>query len=610
MSELGEYESLLLGKILRPVSPVVCIQGGMGAGKSTTINYLIHHVIGRMDSTSQNDPVHSNHTRLLAHIDFHNFGRASHFNHEVEERQSTEMLTVLCDELRARSWMVIDEQEEYFQFWNQLVNYYFSWADKEVNRVTRVLITKAPWIRNKIDNPSPDDLVKRQELLMKLQEQDMTWYLRYLILLWCYLIRTRYNNDRGKATVILDNVDTLSPHLQRLLISLVLRNASQNGPTFVILMRPETLRRQGLADTLVDVVHHEGPTPIDMVADRLKRFCKQPDNYFKPELGLTKNQAQLIEEFLQRIEQKINDDHEDVFSCFMRHSTGSSVRMALILAQGLLLNSLHDMKNSNLTPYFLIRACVRHGNPQFQAYPKNPIDNPFNINRIKEGRFLLKPRILNFIRDRGDDRCNLSVIRSTFALFGYPEESIKSALNEMLRNECQLLRSDGFDVYRETWGDEQETLYLTAIGKGYIDHLIYSTDFVQEVMLDCYINQPSSWPKAVSIDLLTEKFDLLYLFLRELHKTDADEVASFIDRHGVYKYHKLFGGRLISLDIVQQMYLSVNRIIYSVVDKYPHHKHNYMDLLSRFTSLLRMAEQKSNDLTGVAPDTINEMKPH
>ena len=45
---LGEYENMLLGKLLDPINPVICVTGGMGCGKTTTMTYLVRQVLRRM----------------------------------------------------------------------------------------------------------------------------------------------------------------------------------------------------------------------------------------------------------------------------------------------------------------------------------------------------------------------------------------------------------------------------------------------------------------------------------------------------------------------------------------------------------------------------------
>ena len=109
----------------------------------------------------------------------------------------------------------------------------------------------------------------------------------------------------------------------------------------------------------------------------------------------------------------------------------------------------------------------------------------------------------------------LSELRIVFIFFGYPEFAIKSALGQMMRKVCQLIVSNGRDLYDKTWGDEEELIYLTDIGKGYTTELIYNTDFVQEVMLDVVAQIPEL--ELPQNDRLVEKMEVLHSFLKYLH---------------------------------------------------------------------------------------------
>ena len=592
---LGEYESMLLGKLLSPKNPIVCIEGPIGAGKTTTINYLWQHIMVRMDcSNCESKNSNINCRKLIAHIDFKKFIA------EVESPNLHKLVETICDELRARCTLLVDDEEECFAFWKQILDQYDSQTDTEVSSVARVLLGRAPWLHQEISEPGKQ-LKRRLGLRDHLRQRDLIWYLRYMVLLWRYLLKTRFFNHRECALVILDNLDSLEPNLQRGLLDVVMRSAHQDGPTLVVVMRPETRKRHGLADELVDAVMHQGPEPIDVIVDRLNRFYQNPAKYFDPKIGLTKEQFQLVTEFLHRMQGRIT---EDVFAGFIRNAAGKSVRQALLLAQGLLMVSVADMKNLDITPHFLVRACITQGGTQFSAHPRSAITNPFDVPEVEEGRLLLKLRILQYLADRRD-QCSLSVIRSAFTLFGYPEASIKAAVNALLQNECQLVRSDGYDEYRETWGDEQETLYLTEIGKGYIEHLVFDTDFVQEVMLDSRV-ESTRWPHIVTHDTLAEKLSLLYLFLKEVHEADRQEVQSFIARQGGDRYGHLFGTSFLSLDVIQRIYPSVGRILQSAARRYPKARQGYNEILTLFTSLVRVAEQSSSELIGVRPETVDE----
>lgn len=589
---LGEYESNLLGKLLRPTSAVICIVGDMGSGKTTTIRYLTKILRDKACGQCMANGS-KNHDILIAHIDF----RKRPVEINEPDLDGKTLIQEICYELKARSSSVIDEIEELYDFWKQIIDLYDHSEDPEVDETARVLLAEASWLRQQDEAHATKR--QRKDLLGKLETRDKDWYLRYLVLLWRYLLKTRYNGHRERTLVVLDNVDTLPPILQRRLVDFMLKTSSKDGPTFVILMRPETLMRQGLADTLVDVVIHEGPKPIDVVLDRLQRFCAAPSKFIEPELGLTTEQNRLMTEFLQYMHQQMVSEGDEVFVSFLSSAAGKSVRLALVLAQGLVMVRVSDMKKKTLTSHFLIRACITNGKPQFKAGPRHPIENLFNVAGMEEGRLLVKPRILKYLSDQGG-KGSVSNIRSSFMCFGYDDELIKKALNDMLRFECQMMRADGHDIFRNNWGGEQETVYLTEIGKGYLNHLIYSTDFVQEVMLDSFV-EGANWPRTVESDSLYDKLHLLYLFLRDLFHADSREVAGLVHRQGAAYYHGLFGTRLLVVDLVQNIYESVWRISCSVVSRYPHQQVKYEGLVDNFTSLTRLVEKKSEDLLGLAP---------
>ena len=103
-----------------------------------------------------------------------------------------------------------------------------------------------------------------------------------------------------------------------------MRNAHRDGPTFVLLVRPETRLRQGLGDHLVDVVPHVGLAPIYVVLNRLGSFSENPETYLRPELGLNVEQRQLFQEFLLTMKDRI--PKEDAFVRFIKSAAGDSVR--------------------------------------------------------------------------------------------------------------------------------------------------------------------------------------------------------------------------------------------------------------------------------------------
>lgn len=604
--QISEYEAMLLGKLLNPSNPVLCIEGPAGSGKTTTLNYIlsiIRKIYGPLSV--------ENGGMLLATLDFrrHSHGELgiSKLDSAASQNIVNSLIDEICMELYSRCKEFIKDEEEFGEFWNKLISKFKKHEDVDISHVARRILDEAPELYNSTDTTkSNNEFKKRKNIMDKLKPKSAFWYLSYLILLWRHWIESRQEGKRGTAFVVLDNLDSLSPYLQRQILDFVMKAANYEGPIFVLSLRPETRMRQGLADTLLDIIKQDGPRPNDVVCERIKKFIASPKKFMNPTLGLSDEQFTLIYDFLNKTHAQLIAG-DTTFQDFLNNSCGRNIRLGLILAQGLFLNTIADMTTDELSQHFLVRACIRQGDQQFRSGVKNPVENIFHTNGITDdSRLMVKFRIIKFL-ERNDNQSSLSVLRSTFVLFGYDESYIKYALNELLRSECQIVRSDGYDVFRNDWGDEQETIYLTTKGKGYSENIIYDTNYIQEVMLDSKIDE-SHWPVQTSFDYLSEKLIVLRHFLAELHKTDSDETEAFIKRLRIGKYHELFGTRLLTLTAIQKVYQSVVKIIFATVNKHPRQSEIYREILDDFTSLVRLAEHSNKIILGIEPDPIESFE--
>lgn len=604
---LGEYEAMLLSKLLGTAGPVLCLVGPMGAGKTTTLNYLVE-ILSRVDCDKCDLRKECVCERLLAKVDFRKLAHETYGRPAGDPEAATlvagRLAQEICSELRARCRVVIADKQEFWGFWNDLVEKYRAHSDPEVAPVARRIIGDMADLYDtaRQSEPTQAELRRREGLLRSLKSEAPEWYLKYLVLLWRYAIQTAYGDRQECALVVLDNLDSLAPYLQRRVLDFVMSSAHKEGPTFVVAVRPETRRRQGLADTIVDVVCHSGPRPSDVVASRIAAFVKDPAGFYDPNLLLTEDQFLLLSAFLCRTFPSGRAEDTPFWS-FLDRASGDNIRLALLLAQGAFLATIADMKNPELTQHFLVRSCIHQGDQQFKGGEKAPVENIFDIRKVTtESRILLKARILLHIESQGG-AIALSELRSTFVQFGYDHREIKLALNALLRHECQLLRSDGHDVFREEWGDEQETLYISEIGRGYIEYLICDMDYVTEVMLDSRIEE-THWPRRLAYRYASDRLKALRSFLKDLYTVDESEVKRFLDRFGADTYRALFGSRLITLDIIQPIYRSAGLIAYSVVDRFREQRGTYERVLDEYTSMVTEVENSSEQLLGVRVEPV------
>jgi hypothetical protein len=593
--EIGDYEGSVLDKLMNPVDPVLCIKGRTGSGKTTLIRFLMENYVSKLECQCE-----GNHPpkRLTAWVDFRNL---------VTESAPTlhDLLATICTQLWSKCIYHIDDKFEFNQFWDYLLVQDENSNDSFVEQVVGAIHTEYPEIRRvrELDN---EEITRRRTIKSVIRDKNLIWYLRYLVLLYRYLIQTKFLNHKECALVILDNVDSLTTELQRNLLRIVVGCAHTQGPTFVILVRPETFERHGLNDVLRDVVEHQNPEPHQIVLDRLERFLKEPERYFQVAQTVTPDEKSLVLWYLKRIIPKLRGR---VYREFINSVSGRNIRNALVLAQSIFQLTVGEMKRRDLTSQYLIRAMVRFGHPQFRSYQNPRITNPFDVKGAVDGRYLTKIRLLKYIAGHGGS-CHTPTIINIFSMFNplnliSTYDVVTNALEELLSNDSQLLTSNGFDAFHITPEDDQDEISITEVGKSYIDKLIFNIHFIQEVMLDARVEANFPIPKNYN-DRLSEKIEVMINFLEKMYIADVDEVQTFLEK-GIGDYAKLFQPQLISYEIIQKTFSNTKKLFQSrklrarkdVVEEYD-------EILEDFENLLYRVKASNHRLFGVTYDTRSE----
>ena len=599
---LGEFETQILGKLLNPVSPVLCIVGPMGCGKSTTIRYLEHLARNRGHCR---ETCAACQERLIAYVDFNEHVTLTDAH---QDRLPQRLFSVLCDELLARLRLhsQFTRPEELTKFWQYEFERYR--AGRRPSKAFRKIIASWEGIQPvDFSEPSQEDL-RRQEQALNSVEQDKELHLDYLVRLWEYMIRVYFGGNHGCAFIILDDIDRIAPRFQRQLVEFVHANARLPGPMFVLLVRPETFDYSGVGTGVIEAPDHRGPTPEDVVLARLQRFCDCPETFFDPRDGLPPEQFELLKMFLLRVQHLIRSDPHETFHRFLAHSCGSSIRAALRVAQNLFRVSVADMRDPNLSIHDVIRTCVNGGDPQLRWTNQHAVEHLFRICGDEGGSPLIKPRILRYLGRHARGRRRLSEVYNVMQVFGYKESAVREAINDLMRIDSQLVRSNGFDRYYE--GDVIQKyganrIVLTKIGWGYGDHLISDVDYVQEVMLDTFVDGDHFPRRITNYGYLSEKFGLLHRFLDELRRIDCREMEHFCEALGTEAYFSAFGEHTISLDIIHGIYRSVARILNSVSGRgSPQVRQDYENLIEQFKSLALQVEADNHRLLGLWVDSV------
>lgn len=592
VEKVGDYESSLIDKILHPLSPVVCVKGRMGSGKTTTIKYVLENFIECIDC----EPDADNLKGLILTIDF-----KKAVSHEGSlDVNLHDLMSIICKQLWNRCSYYLDLKMELDLFWKHLLDINDQDHDGFVEDVVGGILNSHPHLR-RVLNIDNEELMKRERIREDIKSGDIEWYLKYLILIWRYLVQTRFSANQGCAVIVLDNLDSLSTDLQSNLIKIIIKSAHAQGPTFVLVVRPETFDRHGLNDELIDVIAHEGPEPYYVVSDRLTRFLDSPEKYFRSVPSLNTEERNFIHQFLSRIVPKLRKDKS--YQHFIKAIAGKSVRNALVLTQGLFGLSVGEMKKRDLTVHYITRAMIRYGSRQYKTSDNKRVTNPFDVGGEIDGRLLIKIRILEYVAGHGGS-CSEPNIITTFMMFGFQDSLVSQALVELLHTECQLLASNGFDVFHTLPGNDQEIVSITEVGLGYIDYLIYNIDFIQEIMVDARVNAKFHLPPLYN-DSLSSKMFTLITFLRELHLEDVQEVKSFMSRV-TSNYGKIFKPQLLTLGIIRKTYDSSRRLLEFQTRKKPALKEEYEEILDMFEKLVTEARNNNIALFGVDEEIPSE----
>lgn len=587
--EIGDHEASLLEKLRKPPHKLLAVVGDMGSGKTMTMQFLVQKLLNETNCDHCPQATARDCHRQIMQVDFVRFSRP------VSERQAVE---AIAEELQSRAATVWSEEDEYYAYWQELADAYKKQQDREIYPVVNKLVNRYRGILQINAREGQQETEKRTRIRDGLAASDPLWHLQYMTLAWRYLLRTRFNRQNECAFIILDNLDSVDTAVQRKVVDIVQRNRHREGPLFVMLLRPETLRRHGLADVVRDVVFQPRLAPQDVVREKLRRFIQDPQQCFACAENLSKEEQQLYLEHLTRVAQRLSPG--DHFCRFLDNAAGNSIRAALILAQGLCRLPINEMRKEDLTSHFLVRACVTGGGDQFVALPRTPICNPFDVRGAKEGRLMMKLRILWLVRE-SPPSLGIHVLRDLLEELNYHPDDILKALLDMTRLECQLLRTDGNDLLEEIWGDEHQNVELTEIGKGYIGSrgLVFDIDFVEEVALDASIevDRRSTFANTHPI----EKLRALRLFLRELLRADSQDAEYLWARESDPTRRRQVIGTLLSMQIIQSIYASIARISASQASRNPEWRADWEDLRSSYESLMRQAEQKYRELFGAEP---------
>ncbi len=431
----------------------------------------------------------------------------------------------------------------------------------------------------------------------------------------------RYQNREGCILLIFDNIDRTSPAVQGVLLSIVESHASTSEVHWILLMRPETFAAAGWNTHVEDKIPHIGPTVLEVIADRLGRFCADPSAYDAPMSALTQTERSEVTAWLQELNERLflTEEYGPVRD-FLDRAAGNSIRYGLILAQTLVRLDHSPAAGRERTPYNIVRALVRRGQSHFRETEglRFPVTNIFHVRGQLEATYLAEPRVLRYLDGSPDGSAKLSDLVAEARAFGYPQGHIETAFNELLNLDHQLVRSDRFDHFDvlDTRTAASTYIAITELGRGYVQHLMYDLSYVHEVMVDCAFEE-RRWPRRLRYDYMPERFHALTLFLNAILESDVRETRAYVRGTAGKRrstYIQRYGDMLLSARMIAAIEVAIAGIVDSVYSEHPDARGTLAPTIETMRSLRIQAINASDDVLGLQhgsdlPETPEPIRP-
>jgi len=109
---------------------------------------------------------------------------------------------------------------------------------------------------------------------------------------------------------------------------------------------------------------------------------------------------------------------------------------------------------------------------------------------------------------------------------------------------------------------------ISSSGEGYLRVLCKKVEYIQEVMLDTFVQSSSNTHFGRDYDYgkMEDRFRMVSRFCSYLVKRDMEEVEAFANDVGTAEYQKEFGKDLISRAIMEAVMHDIGSILDFVVD--------------------------------------------
>jgi hypothetical protein len=560
----GPNEQYLINKILYSPYNILFIIGGIGVGKTSFAHYLITTV---MKEFRHAEGLETTQCPCPIYVDFLDWGHNTFSNKTSEEIQET-FSAILCDrienEFATRNFFNIEQ--EVGSVWEDMIAAESSMYQKNAaisHIITRLREENAE--TKALSSHYAETIEKRKQIRIEMKTgKNLRRF--YLAALMRYVKAKYYDNHPTCFLLIVDNVDREPIEVQQAVKMILKPFARSGGVRTVVTARQttfyQTLYDDGLSEP-VDQVAYCGPSPVDILLGRMGEFLSDNEEYkefYTPEAlpVLVDGIKRLKDDYLTR----------DWFTSFLLSFTGRSVRKALILGQNLINNSVYDpyeigrfgAKRVGIGHRDVQRALIVGANTTYTWTAGGLIENIFQVQEYPGKSYLIKSRILRALIVKEEYGVKVKPLIYLLNGFGYSQELILEALNELLQKPKRLLWSDSvrqFESVEDLMTHGNTYLHISSIGQGYAKNLYKSVEYIQEVMLDTAVDT-SEFGHGWQYGKMEDRLKLVSRFCGMLLSQEEAELRTFIGNHGSEEYARMFGTRtFISKEILESMRYNV-----------------------------------------------------
>lgn len=611
-ANVGPVECDLLAYASSQSTRLLALVGGMGCGKTTTLQYVRTHFLQNCTSVIYLDfdqyldgILHPEGHRERRDAPVHQDGALRNLKELTDERISTYLAKIISQKFDH----LLDPGENLRNAWDWACSEDFSIDEHPASIALADAIDE---LRTEFEHDwrdaGPAQIKLRKQLYRDIKNGPARERLQYQFFLIDYYLTVKCGGDRTKLVVVFDNLDPLPPKTQRLLARAAIRMSRLARCKFILSLRPLTYARTlQAASSIVEIVEHLGPPITHLMLARLERLARMDDASLLSEIigfyaqhqtvdgsdqkapDVQPQDIGLVRSFAGRLAGAIREERRGVpgdpsLQTFLEGASGYSLRNGLILGHKLFRsNAYGDDRIASgalqLRPHDTIKAMLCMGK-FYQSSPRRVVANVFKLPPeadLGQGHLLAAVRLLAFLEGgSAEDSRTVDQILSYLSSFGYSEGTIVGAMNLLISQYKRLAWSDTVVAFDSNYGDNggaglpgSSRVYLAPAGRFYLQQAIYNLEYVQEVHYDSYV--PLEQTYQHNPDHFDERMEHLLGWVKYLHDVDTRETWQHImDSRSTAAYTNVFGRKLISLEMMRSLgrqVWTVSRAIARSLDK-------------------------------------------